>query len=251
MSWNCIKCEASNSDSHVKCEVCNFERFYTKIELDAELAKAIRSFQPPIGENKKQKNHWLIGYIFLCFLVLISTIIGWHYYNLSNEKSIRLARLRESHNDTSKQLNTAKKWLQSVCFVGPKDRSGDGGYININEGLYFDVFTHCKLQSVDVYPKGQGYITVELFDTSRNVINNKRVYVYGGRRNKVNLEFTLNTGKNYLLKAKTNAVVRLYRNISMAKKFPYELSNVIRITNSTLGEDYYYFFYNWQISMLC
>ena len=252
MGWKCIKCETSNSDNHAKCEVCDFERFYTKLDLDAELAKAIQSFQPPpIEKNRKLENHWLICCIFLCFLAIITTILCRHYQRLSNEKSIHLARLVESHNATSKQLRTAKKWLESVCFVGPKDRSGDGGYINTNEGLYFDVFKNCKLHSVDIYPKGQGYITVELFDTSRNKINNTEVYVYGGRRNRIDLGFRLNTGNNYLLKARTNEAVSLYRNIRMAKQFPYELRDIVRITNSTFGEDYYYFFYNWQISVFC
>lgn len=251
MSWKCIKCETSNSDSREKCEVCNFERLYTKSDFAAELAKARVSFQPPIRHNRKPNNHWISCSIFLLGLTLLAAIICVHYKALSDELSLRVEKSREIYNTRSEQLRKTTKWLESICFVGPTDHSGDGGYINIYEGLYFDVFENCKLYSVDIYPRGQGTITVELLDNGRNVIEDKEVFVFDGRRNKVHLGFTLKIGKNYLLKARGNEAVSLYRNVNRAKEFPYELRNIIKITNSTLGRGYYYFFYNWQISILC
>ena len=252
MSWKCIRCETSNSDSDRKCEACDVERFYTRSELDAELEKAKRSFQSPSGHNGKPNDRWKKYCIILLALLPIVTVTCGHYQWLSHERLIQIDRLKKENDSTSKQLQNAKKRLKSVYFVGPKDQSGDGGYVNINDGgLYFDVFEECHLCTVDIYSRGQGYITVELLDKDGNVINNKEVYVIGGGRTNVSLGFPLNIGNNYLLKVRIDPAVKLYRNINKAKRFPYDLPNVIRITNSTYGNNNYYFLYNWQLSIVC
>lgn len=252
MSWKCIRCETSNSDSDRNCEACDVERFYTRSELDAELDKAKRSFQSPSGQNGEKNDRWKKYCIILLALLPIVTVTCGHYQWLAHERLIHIYRLIKKNDSTSKQLQNAKKQLESVFFVGPKDQAGDGGYVHINNaGLNFDVFEECQLRSVDIYSMGQGYITVELLDKDRNVINNKEVYVIDGGRKKVSLGFALNIGNGYLLKVRIDPAVKLYRNINMAKRFPYELPNIIKITNSTLGKNYYYFFYNWQISILC
>ena len=79
------------------------------------------------------------------------------------------------------------------------------------------------------------------------LVNSKKVYLTGGKRNKVSLGFTLNVGNDYLLTARGVQEVNLYRNTNGVKRYPFELRNIIKIKNSTLGKDYYYYFYNWKI----
>ena len=190
-------------------------------------------------------------------LILIGIIIcirlqseSNRYQRLSNEKSVQVDKLKKEKNAYIEQYTKYKKLLESVSFVGPRDQKSNGGYAYISDvGLYFDVFKKCILDSIDMYPKRKGYITVELLDKNRNIVNSKKVYLTGGKRNTVSLGFTLNIGNNYLLKAKGVEEVSLYRNTNSVKRYPFELRNIIKIKSSTFGKAYYYYFYNWKISI--
>ena len=252
MSWKCIKCETLNSDTKEKCEVCDLERFYTKAELDAKLDKEKLKFQSPNGEQNGRRK---VVAVFFVALTLTSIIICIRlkseldrYQGLSNEKSIQIGKLKKEKNVYIERYTKYKQLFESVSFVGPRDQHGNGGYAYISDvGLYFDVFEKCILYSVDMYPKRKGYITVELLDKNRNIVNSKKVYLTGGKRNKVSLGFTLNVGNNYLLKAREVEEVNLYRNTNSVMRYPFELPNIIKIKNSTSGKNYYYYFYNWKI----
>ena len=253
MSWKCINCETLNSDSRKKCEVCDLERFYTQSELDAKLDKETPKFQSPV--RREQNGRWkvvafsFVALTFICLIICIRLQSELdRYQRLSNEKSVQVDRLKKEKNVYIERYTKFKQLLESVSFVGPRDQQGNGGYAYISEvGLHFDVFEKCILDSIDMYPKRKGYITVELLDKNRNIVSSKKVYLTGGKRNKVSLGFTLNVGSNYLLRAKGVEEVSLYRNTNSAERYPFELRNIIKIKSSTFGKAYYYYFYNWKI----
>lgn len=253
MSWKCIKCENSNSDSQKICRICDLERFYTQSELDAKLDKETPKFQSPV--RSEQNGRWKVVAFSFVALTLIPIIICIHlkfeldrHQRLSNEKSVQIDRLKKEKNAYIEEYMRYKMLLESVSFVGPKDWQGSGGYAYISDvGLYFDVFEKCILDSIDMYPKREGYLTVELLDKNSKIVNSTKVSLIGGKRNKVSLGFMLNVGNDYLLKARGVEEVSLYRNTNSETRYPFELRDIIKIKSSTFGKSYYYYFYNWKI----
>lgn len=134
-------------------------------------------------------------------------------------------------------------------YVGPKDETiGAGGYLsNDVQYLLFDVLANCTLVSVKVKTDSAGTREVELRDDSGNSLQTATVNVPSGT-SRITLNFNLTPGTNYQLGIK--GACRLYRNNAGGTAYPYILNGLVSINNSSAPstpEDYYYFYYDWEV----
>jgi Zn-dependent metalloprotease len=128
--------------------------------------------------------------------------------------------------------------------VGPSDNSfGGGGNFQGDQHLIFDCLEAFTLESVKVYAEGGADRTIELRNSSGTVLQSLTTFIPNGEQT-VTLNFNIQPGTDYQLG--TTPGPDLYRN-NDSPSYPYTVQDVVSITNSSAGTDYYYFFYNWQI----
>lgn len=130
-------------------------------------------------------------------------------------------------------------------YVGPQNNSfGTGGYHGNSQpqALYFDVYKPLNLKSVLVYAGSSGNRTINLYDSQQNVIQSKTVNIPSGQ-SRVALDFNIQPGTSYSI---GGANMDLYRNNS-GSSYQYILPDVLTITGSTAGSDYYYYYYDWEV----
>jgi hypothetical protein len=132
-------------------------------------------------------------------------------------------------------------------MVGPVDNSIGTGSTSNGGYLKFDSRREFTLVSVKVFPIAAGNRTIELRNSSGQVLQSKTVNLPaapGGIR--VYLNFTVPEGNDLQL-GLSNGSVNLFRN-SAGAIFPYSVSQTLEIygTNSSNVGTYYYF-YDWYI----
>jgi Zn-dependent metalloprotease len=128
--------------------------------------------------------------------------------------------------------------------VGPADNSfGGGGNFTGDQHLIFDCLDAFTLNSVKVYAEGGGNRTIELRDNAGSLLQSLTVFIADGEQT-ISLDFTIQPGTDYQLG--TGAEPNLFRN-NDSPNYPYSLQDLVSITNSSAGVDYYYFFYDWEI----
>lgn len=155
-------------------------------------------------------------------------------------------------NYTTPSLNATTTYYVEDIIVAPlqpfgkPDNSGGGGYLDNEQYLVFDAYQEMFIQSVQVYAQTSGSRTVQLKDKFGAVIGSKTQSVSAGLRT-MYLLFNVPPGTDYQLVLSGSSSTRdLYRNNS-GVSYPYSLSGIGAITNSSAGSDYYYYFYNWQV----
>lgn len=128
--------------------------------------------------------------------------------------------------------------------VGPNDNTfGGGGNFEGDQHLVFDAFAAFTLQSVKVYAEGTRNRTIQLRDSNGNVLQSTTVNIPDGEQT-VTLNFNVASGTDYQLGTTNDP--DLFRN-NDSPNYPYTVQDIVSITNSSAGEDFYYFFYDWQI----
>ncbi|MAQ47669.1 MAG: hypothetical protein CMD27_02170 [Flavobacteriales bacterium] len=142
----------------------------------------------------------------------------------------------------------------SSFFTGPD-------YINLGSGGYhyndlWDMVFNCNqnvnLKSVDIYAETPFTTQIEILDINNNQIYSSSVDFDIGF-NQIELNFMIPEGDNYKIGI-NGPNEGLYRNSSVSNNiFPINLLNLIEITSNTTDspEDYYYYFYNWQLEIEC
>ncbi len=155
-------------------------------------------------------------------------------------------------NYTTPSLSSSTTYYVEDIIVAPlqsfgkPDNSGGGGYLDNEQYLVFDAYQEMFIQSVQVYAQTSGSRTVQLKDKFGTVLGQKTQSVSAGLRT-MYLLFNVPPGTDYQLVLSGSSTTRdLYRNNS-GVSYPYALSGVGAITNSSAGSDYYYYFYNWQV----
>jgi len=129
--------------------------------------------------------------------------------------------------------------------VGLVDNSAGGNYYNDETRyLIFDVYTDLTLKSVKVYSNSYAVRTFVLKDGSGNTIyqTNKN---FGAGEQVITLNWNIPAGNNYQIKIDSSDP-DLWRN-NVGVSYPYTIPEVMSITNSSEGNDFYYFFYNWEV----
>ncbi len=131
--------------------------------------------------------------------------------------------------------------------VGPVNNSfGTGGQHNNTSTQYleFTVLSPCTLATGIVNAGSTGNKTFRLFDNAGNQISTHVVNCPTTGVQNVTVNIPLIPGTYRLGGTSMN----LYRNNSGAS-YPYTLNGVINITGSSAGSDFYYYLYNWGITL--
>ena len=141
--------------------------------------------------------------------------------------------------------------------VGMESHSGNSMYggNQFNGGIVFDAFAPFVLSSVKVYTDTPGERTIEVRDASETVLSSVVVNIPVGEH-VIDLNLSIPVGDNLTLGTNTSAnntnfgfnSARLQRNNSNTN-YPYVLDDVVSLNESTFGEDWFYYFYDWQIEL--
>ena len=140
--------------------------------------------------------------------------------------------------------------------TGITNHSGNSFSGNTTNGnLIFDAMANCTIVSVKVYTDSAGTREIQLKNSGGTVIASSVVNIPVGTT-VLTLNFAVPVGTGYQLT--TNSTVnntsfgynapRLRRN-SSGVAYPYTVPNVISITGSNQGSQYYYYFYDWEIEL--
>ena len=147
---------------------------------------------------------------------------------------------------------TTSYWVEddifdSPEFVGPLDNTfGGGGYFSGDQHLVFNNPTPVTLKSVDVYADGAGNRIIELRNNVGDVLESRTINIPDGASTVI-LDMDIPAGTNLQLGTALGSAPALYRNNSGVPAYPYVLDESIQILSSSAGDEYYYFFYNWEI----
>lgn len=129
-------------------------------------------------------------------------------------------------------------------YTGKLDNSGAGGNFGNQQALIFDSYTPITIKSVKVYAQGAGNRTIVLTDQVSMYVASGVFYLQDGEQ-RVDLNFNVPIGVNFELGLIGN--VDLFRN-NGGVTYPFTIEDTLSIHNSTAGTDYYYFFYDWEIT---
>ncbi len=122
-----------------------------------------------------------------------------------------------------------------------------GGYLNNSSHyLIFDVLQNSTLNTVVVYAQTTGLCTIELRNSSKFVLDSKMASLIAGA-NTLTLDFALTPGTDYELGLASNNNSSLHRSNSNVS-YPYNVGNCAKITGSSAGAGFYYWYYNWKIT---
>ena len=143
-------------------------------------------------------------------------------------------------------------YLGQATHEGTNSYSGD----QYNSYLIFNANSDFTLNSVDVFTDSEyaANRTIELRSDLNEVLLDTTVYIAGDAT--IELNWNIPEGLNYRLGTNTNMNYSnfgyenpmLKRSNNNTPSYPYTIENVVNITDSEYGNEYYYYFYNWQIS---
>ena len=172
---------------------------------------------------------------------------------------------------TSAPLSSSTTFYAATTYsggmVGENAHSGSSNYSgsSTNGWIRFNVSAPLTINSVDVFADDDGDRTIVLWDEDGNVLNSLSVLITstnGGQDpTNVPLGFTVPAGNNYILGTDTAMNNTVFgSNNPMLKRqgdqyygycnYPYVIDNIIELTNSPYGTDWYYYFYNWDVTPL-
>lgn len=142
------------------------------------------------------------------------------------------------------------KSIEQSFHVGPSDNTfGNGGIHDGGYYLIFDAHSSFVLKSIWTEAQGAGFRNFMVWDNNGSQLYNESVFVPDGA-GRVELNFFVPEGDDYLIGVSNGA--DLYRNNTNVN-YPYEISDVVSITQSSALTDpyaYYYYLYDWEIETL-
>ena len=180
-----------------------------------------------------------------------NSIVSWY----SDPQGLNL--INEGENFTTQELNvTATFYLKesklgSVFNDGPTDQNslGNGGFHeNAEWQQVFSSTDNTILKSVYLYAEESFSIDIVLKLSDGTTIESQTVNVVAGG-NTVNLDFNIPIAQNMTLGIEGENL-GLWRNNEVTD-YPISVGNNITITESTAGDEYFYYFYNWEVQEYC
>lgn len=172
--------------------------------------------------------------------------LSW-YDDQNSQKAIHLGSSFTTNSlNQSTTFYAAIKQLGSISNIGKKYHTvGTGSNSSNKEYLVFDVYKAIEIVSVEVHALGSSNRTIEIIDSSGNVVFKKRINIQSSGTHRLNLNAHLLPGNSYKMGLEFNSTINLHRNTSNVS-FPYS-SGLMSIISSSDGLSNYYFFYDWQI----
>ena len=151
--------------------------------------------------------------------------------------------------------------------VGENSHTGSSDYSggSTNGWISFDVSIPITINAVDVYTDTDGDRTIVVWDEGGNVVQSQSFYIQstngGSDPTTVPLNFSIPVGNNFIIGTDTAVNNQNFGNNNpMLKRqgdqyygycnYPYIIDNVVELKNSPYGNDWYYYFYNWDVNPL-
>ena len=149
---------------------------------------------------------------------------------------------------TPNLTQTRSYWVENSIEKAPKiggmaAANTNGGILNYDQGLVFDVYKSAKLKSVKVYTASAGNTTINLKTSAGLVLQSKTISLTNGW-NTVELNFDLPIANSLMLSG--NGLWRHNSNVS----YPYTIPGILSINKSSASSspmNYYYYFYDWKV----
>tara|TARA_B100001250_G_C19731302_1_gene758642 strand:- start:122 stop:1381 length:1260 start_codon:yes stop_codon:yes gene_type:complete len=149
---------------------------------------------------------------------------------------------------------------EHVCSGSPLCDYSGGEY---NSYLSFDCIAPFNLNSVKVYANSAAQRTIELRSADGQVINSIIVFVPESENNGfiIDLNWSIEPGSGYQIGTNTQMNqdnfgennpgfkrTTIGQQGAILTNYPYQFEDILEITSSEYGTDYYYYFYDWNIS---
>ncbi len=156
---------------------------------------------------------------------------------------------------TTYYVDEATSYAGTIGHTGQINHTGASNYsaTAFNGADIFDVMNTCTLQSVKIITDSAGTREIDLLNNSGVVIDSMLVTLPADTT-VVTLNWTIPTGTGYQLTTKTSVNQTSFgvaapwlRRSNSGVNYPYTISNVINITGSNQGAQYYYYFYDWVV----
>lgn len=144
-----------------------------------------------------------------------------------------------------------------TSHVGELHHAGsDYSASNYNGNMNFDVLTDLILESVTVMTDFPGERIIELRDINGTVLLDTLVNIDTGTTT-VGLGFHITAGTDYQLGTNGAHNIFIFGDVSPELKrsdsgvtYPYEAAGLLNITSSSIGNSFYYYFYDWVVTTL-
>jgi len=132
-----------------------------------------------------------------------------------------------------------------------------------NSYLVFDCMSSFNLNSLKVYASSAGQRTIELRDSGGQILNSTVVFVPESANDGYVIDLNWEIGTGYGYRIGTNTQMNqnnfgennpgfkrttLGQQGEVLTNYPYQFDDILEITSSEYGTDYYYYFYDWSIS---
>ncbi|MCB9267318.1 MAG: VCBS repeat-containing protein [Lewinellaceae bacterium] len=135
----------------------------------------------------------------------------------------------------------------------PSHEGGNYSGNQYNGAVIFDCLSPFTLQEVLVYTDTEGPRIIELQDADGNVLASRQIDISTGLQ-VITLNFQIEPGTGLALTTNTAHNQAQFgfnsprlRRSDQNVNYPYVVEDVVEIKNSNLGEDRYYYFFNWKI----
>lgn len=149
--------------------------------------------------------------------------------------------------------------------VGELEHSGTSDYSgsSYNGSITFNAILPITINTVDVFTNQDGVREIMLWDEDGNVVTSETINITstngGDDPTTINLNFSVPAGNNYVIGTNESVNNQNFGDNSPELKrqgaqyngytsYPYVIDNVVELTNSPYGIDYYYYFYNWDVT---
>lgn len=138
--------------------------------------------------------------------------------------------------------------------IGPPEHQGSSYSGNqFNSGVLFDCFRPFTLHTVKVYTDTEGSRIIELVNAEGDVLQSKEVDIPAGEHI-IELGFEVQPSTELFLTTNGlhneaefgHAAPRLRRS-DAGLAYPYTVADVASLNTSSFGDNFYYYFYDWQI----
>jgi len=161
-------------------------------------------------------------------------------------------------------INTTTYWVENATSYGGGNAATGQPYhtgtslysaTTTDGDLQFDVLDNCVLSTVKVYTNTPGDREIQVFNSVGTLIHSLVVTIPMDT-SLVTLNFALTPGTGYYITTNANLNTTNFGDVSpvlersnQGVSYPYSVNNVITITGSSIGQSYYYYFYDWQITL--
>jgi N-acetylneuraminic acid mutarotase len=125
---------------------------------------------------------------------------------------------------------------------------GSGSYFAGDQHIIFNSNEECIIRSADIYSESINTVTFEIRSSNGTVLDDTTYNITAGKQNII-LNFNVPNGNGLQLGLSTSNS-GLYRN-NTGVNFPYNIGNMLSVTGSSAGVDYYYYYYNIEVEAKC